>query len=130
MMVTYKSKWIGIASGVLIILLVLCWTGSLFAQEESASGVGIENSSAGELIVIKKKRPGAVWGARQRFSVSDSTLIFDTEGREITFERLAVPCKANILHLSKSPDGFHIGEIRIKELLPGASYNFSAPLPE
>jgi hypothetical protein len=130
MMSLYKPKCIGITSGILIILLVLCWTGNLFAIEGADSGSKADTSSTGELIVIKKKEKGIVWGDRQRFSVSDKTQIFSPKGEKITYKEMVVPCKASILRLSKTPGGFHIGEIRIKKLLPGASANFSAPLPE
>ena len=130
MMAIYKPKCIALASGVLIALLVLCWTGSPDALEASNKGSGTDTGATGELVVLKKKRQGAVWGERQRFLVSDSTRIFDLAGEKMTFNTLPVPCRARISTLSKLPEGFHIGEIRVIEVLPGASSTFYAPLPE
>jgi hypothetical protein len=82
------------------------------------------------LVVIENKDMDSIRTAKSRFAIMGWTQIFSIDGRAIRLRDLPIPCKAKLTYEPMPYNDPRVIEIRVKEVFPGATANWTAPLPK
>jgi hypothetical protein len=97
----------------------------VIAMEEE---IGAYKPSA--FMVIEAKSMHSIVASKRQFEIIRGTRILDGSGKEIKIQNLPVPCKAQIDYETFAYGDPIALKIRIKEVFPGASTDWSDSIPE
>lgn len=117
-----KIPSLGIKLGVLIVMMILL----LLQPAVGLAGSTSKGLTVSNTLNITGKSNHAVIVLERNFVVSESTSIFDKNGKKIGLDDLAVPCTAEVEYrLRMDQDPLCIA-IRVKRLLNGATPSWSS----
>jgi hypothetical protein len=91
---------------------------------------GVEEYRPSAFMVIEAKSPYSIVASKRQFELTRETQIFDRHGKEIRIQNLPVPCKAQVDYDTSSYGDPVALKIIIKQVFPGASTDWSDPIPE
>ena len=121
--------------GFLVIISLLCSVvitglhlGLAIATESVPEGTGVYRPSA--IMVIQTKERGLIHTQKSRYVITSGTKITDRRGQALTIRSLPVPCEAEVEYESY-PYGDPVArKIVLRKAFPGASSQWSVPMPE
>lgn len=82
------------------------------------------------LMVVESKDIYSIIASKKLFRITAKTKLFDPNGKDITIRELPVPCEAKIQYQPVKYDDPTALKIVVKNIFPGASTDWSTPLPE
>lgn len=109
-------------------LISLTWTFNV-PQAVAAEKTHREYQPSALMLVESKDRYSII-ASKKLFRITAKTKLFDPNGKEITIRELAVPCNAKIQYQPVKYDDPTALKIVVKDIFPGASTDWSTPLPE
>ena len=118
---------------ILMLLVLSCFLingiiiGTLEASE-SPEGIRTYNPSA--IMVIQSKDFNIIRTLKNRFAITLETEIIDRSGKVFTLQSLPVPCEAEVTYRPYKYGDDYALKIVIRKVMPGASTNWSQPMPE
>lgn len=91
---------------------------------------GIDEYRPSAFMLIEAKSPHSIVASKKQFEITIETRILDGSGKDINIQNLPVPCIAQVDY-ENAPYGNPIAlMIRLKEVFPGASTDWSESTPE
>lgn len=124
---TEKKCFIGITL-LLSFLFIAGFLVPAMGAEKAQEGKGIYRPSA--IMVIQTKERGLISTKRSRFVITSGTKITDSSGMALTIRSLPVPCEAEVEY-EPYPHGDPVArKIVLRRVFPGATTNWSIPMPE
>ncbi|MBU4443914.1 hypothetical protein KJ656_02375, partial [bacterium] len=82
------------------------------------------------LMVVESKDICSIIASKRLFRITTQTKVFGPNGKEITIRDLPVPCEAKVQYEPLQYDDPTALKIVVKNIFPGASTDWSTPLPE
>ena len=92
------------------------------------NGVGEYRPSA--FMHVEAKSIDSIVASKRQFEITIETRILDATGKDITIQSLPVPCIAQVDYENTAYGNPVALMIRIKQVFPGASTDWSEPTPE
>jgi hypothetical protein len=111
-----------------LFLISLALTFSLHKATAGEKPAGIFEPSS--LMLVESKTRHSIIAAKKRFRITAMTKIFGINGGEITIGELPVPCEAKVQYHPVTYGDPKTLKIVVTDVLPGASTNWSTPMPE
>jgi len=109
-------------------LISLTWT---FNVPQAVAGEKtVRQYQPSSLMVVESKDIYSIIASKKLFQITAKTKLFDPNGKEITMRELPVPCEAKIQYQPVKYDDPTVLKIVVKNIFPGASTDWSTPLPE
>ena len=117
----------------MMILLLTCFltTGlAISIVEASESPEGTESYKPSAIMVIQSKDIGLIRTLKNRYAIASGTEILDRAGNALTLKALPVPCEAEVTYKPYEYGDDFVLKIVLRKVMPGASSNWSQPMPE
>ncbi|MFZ1984894.1 MAG: hypothetical protein WAU91_10805 [Desulfatitalea sp.] len=129
-----RRNWNIVILCIVFFLSTTCWAGEL------AKGGDPGNQPAGKegqnrvldtirVTIEKKSLETVTTNIGDKYSLSDNTIIVDTDGQQVSTRKMLVPCEAEIAYSTEK--GVRMAErINIKSVSNNASWKWSSDRPE
>ena len=109
-------------------LISLTWT---FNVPQAVAGEKtVREYQPSALMVVESKDRYSIIASKKLFRITTKTEVFGPNGKEITMRELPVPCEAKVQYQPVKYDEPRVLKIVVKNIFPGASTDWSTPMPE
>jgi hypothetical protein len=109
-------------------LISLTWAFNM--SHTSAEEKSTKEYQPRALMVVESKDIYSIIASKKLYQITAKTKIFSPNGMEIPLRELPVPCEAKVQYEPVTYDDPTALKIVVKNIFPGASTDWSIPLPE
>jgi hypothetical protein len=110
-------------------LISLSWAFNL-PQALAGGEKAVREYQPSALMVVESKDIYSIIASKKLYQITPKTKIFSPNGMEIPLHELPVPCEAKVQYEPVTYDDPTALKIVVKNIFPGASTDWSIPLPE